>query len=174
MQQDNYFRGISTESWYALHTRRHHENVIARMLGVNEIETYLPMLEVRRYWTHRTKVLNVPLFPNYVFARFNINKRVDIISIRGVIRIVGTHCGPSPIPEDQIKTIRIIVESKFKKVPYPFLVKGRHVRVKRGILKGQEGVLLRKSNVYRFVVCLPILGQSIGVETDASALETIS
>jgi transcription antitermination factor NusG len=131
------------------------------------------MLEERRRWTHRTKVLRVPLFANYVFARFYTDKRIDIISIKGVVQIVGTHCGPSPIPDTQIKAVQIIVESKLKKDPYPFLVKGICVRVKRGPLKGQEGVLLHKGNVRRFVVCLPVLGQSIGVEIDASDLEPI-
>lgn len=172
-QEGNCVVNTSAEFWYAIHTRRHHENVVTEMLVASGIEAYLPMLEERRRWTHRTKVLKVPLFSNYVFARFDTDKRIGVISIKGVVRIVGTHCGLSPIPDAQIEAIRIIVESKLKKDPYPFLVEGMNVRVKRGPLKGQEGILLHKGPVYRFVVCLPVLGQSIGVEIDASALEAI-
>ena len=173
LQERDCVVNTSTKFWYAIHTRRHYENVVTEMLCAKGIEAYLPMLEERRRWTHRTKVLKVPLFTNYVFARFHTDKRIDVISIKGVVQLVGTHCGPSPIPDAQIKAVRVIVESKLKKGPYPFLVKGLFVRVKRGPLKGQEGVLLRKGNIHQFVVCLPVLGQSIGVEIDASALEAI-
>ncbi len=164
-------RNSATQCWYALHTRRHHENTVVDILKAKGIETYLPMLEERRRWKYRTKVLKVPLFSNYVFARFDEDRRLDAVSTKGVIQIVGTPYGPSPIPDAQIETVQAIVDSKLKKCPYPFLVKGLSVRVKRGPLKGQEGVLLCKRNIHRFVVCLPVLGQSIGVEINASALE---
>lgn len=166
-------RNSATRYWYALHTRRRHENIVVNILKAREIETYLPVLEECRCWTYRTKVLKVPLFPNYVFARFDTDKKLDVVSAKGVIQIVGTSSGPSPIPDVQIKAVQIIVESKLKKDPYPFLVKGRSVRVKRGPLKGQEGILLHKGNIHRFVVCLPVLGRSVGVEINASALEAI-
>lgn len=172
-QEENCVVNSAAKFWYAIHTRRHYENVVTETLGAKGLETYLPMLEDRRRWTHRTKILKVPLFANYVFARFDTDKRIDVISIKGVVQIVGTHCGPSPIPDTQIEAVRIMVESKLKKDPYPFLVEGMDVRVKRGPLKGQEGVLLRRGYVHRFAVCLPVLGQSISVEIDASALESI-
>lgn len=172
-QEKKYVVNTSAEFWYAIHTRRHYENVITGMLHAKGFEAYLPMLEERRCWSHRSKVIKVPLFTNYTFARFNADKRIDILAIKGVIQIVGTYSGPSCIPDAQIEAVRIIVESKLKKDPYPFLVEGMAIRVKRGSLKGQEGVLLRKGNVHRFVVCLPVLGQSIGVEVDASDLEAI-
>jgi len=166
-------KNLASRFWYALHTRRHHENTVVDILRAREIEVYLPVLEERRRWKYRTKVLRVPLFPNYVFARFKQDKKPDVVSANGVIQIVGSTYGPSPIPDAQIETVQIMVESELKKDPYPFLVKGMPVRVKRGPLKGREGVLLRKENVHRFVVCLPVLGQSIGVEVNASALEAI-
>lgn len=161
------------ESWYALHTRRHYENIVANILLTKNIKTYLPVLEERRQWAHRTKVLEVPLFPNYVFAHFNEDRKVAILSVKGVINIVGTHSGLSPIPDSQIYTVKTMMESKLKKDIYPFFVEGVPVRVKRGPLNGQEGVLLCKGKIHRFVVCLPVLGQSIGVEVDASSLELI-
>jgi transcription antitermination factor NusG len=171
--EDQSNRNSAARFWYALHTRRHHENTVVEILRAREIETYLPVLEERRLWTYRTKVLRVPLFPNYVFARFDQDRKLDVVSANGVVQIVGTPYGPSPIPDCQIETVQIMVESKLKKDPYPFLVKGMSVRVKRGPLKGREGVLLRKGNVHRFVACLDVLGQSISVEIDPSALEAI-
>ena len=166
-------RNSAMKFWYALHTRRNHENIVVDTLKVRGIEAYLPTLEERRRWKYRTKVIKVPLFSNYVFARFNEDRRLDVVSAKGVIQIIGTPYGPSPIPNAQIEAVQIMVESKLKKDSYPFLVKGTPVRVRRGLLKDKEGVLLRKENVYRFVVCLSMLGQSIGVEIDASAVEVI-
>jgi len=159
--------------WYAVHTRRHHENIVVNILKAKKIETYLPLVEERRCWAHRSKVVKVPLFPNYLFARFDESRRLDVIIVKGVIQIVGTVYGPSAIPDGQIKAVQTMLKTEVQKDAYPFLVKGTFVRVKQGQLKGLEGVLLRKGDIHRFVVCLPVLGQSIGVEINASALEVV-
>ena len=66
-QKGNCAVSTSMEFWYAIHTRRHYENVVTEMLGAKGFDAYLPMLEERRRWADRTKVLKVPLFANYTF-----------------------------------------------------------------------------------------------------------
>ncbi len=161
------------ERWYAISTRRHHEFVVNKLLGVSGFQVYLPVREDRRKWTHRTKLLTVPLFANYLFVRFGLCRRIDVLRTRGVVQILGNGHSPIPVPDDQIEAVQIMEQHGLKRDPYPFLVKGKPVRVKRGLLDGYEGMLLRKGKTCRFVVCLAILGQSVGVEIDADDLETV-
>ena len=71
------------------------------------------------------------------------------------------------VPEEEIDAIRRTVESQFRVEPHPFLRCGERVRVVRGSLEGVEGVLIRKKNLYRLVLSVDMLAQSVAVEIDA-------
>jgi transcription antitermination factor NusG len=51
---------------------------------------------------------------------------------------------------------------------------GDWVRVKSGPLRGVDGILVRKKNLFRLVVSLEILGKSAAVEVDASMVDRIN
>jgi len=72
------------------------------------------------------------------------------------------------IPEDEIEAIRKTIEGPFRVEPHPFLRCGERVRVVRGSLEGVEGVLIRKKNLYRLVLSVEMLAQSVAVEIDAA------
>jgi len=55
--------------------------------------------------------------------------------------------------------------------PHPYLKVGERVRVKAGVMKGVEGILVRKKNEFRVVLSLDAIMQSVAVEVDASDLE---
>ena len=71
------------------------------------------------------------------------------------------------VPEEEIEAIRRIVEGQFAVEPHPFLRCGERVRVVRGSLEGVEGILTRKKNLYRLVLSVEMLAQSVSVEIDA-------
>lgn len=75
------------------------------------------------------------------------------------------------IPEDEIQAIRLTVDGHLRVEPHPFLKCGERVRVTRGTLEGVEGVLVRKKNLYRLVLSVEMLAQSVAVEIDAADVE---
>jgi hypothetical protein len=75
------------------------------------------------------------------------------------------------IPEDEIQAIRRTVEGPFRVEPHPFLKCGDRVRVTRGTLEGVEGILIRKKNLYRLVLSVDMLAQSVAVEIDGADVE---
>jgi hypothetical protein len=78
------------------------------------------------------------------------------------------------IPEEEIEAIRKSVEGPFRVEPHPFLRCGERVRVVRGSLEGVEGVLTRKKNLYRLVLSVEMLAQSVAVEIDALDVVPVS
>jgi transcription antitermination factor NusG len=58
--------------------------------------------------------------------------------------------------------------------PYPLLTKGDKVRVVAGPLTGVIGVVLKKGNGLRFIVTLDVIGKSVSLQIDGSALERIA
>src|ERR1700728_417024 len=82
--------------WYALAVKPQHEvRVFEGLSGLGEIEGFLPTYKDKRIWSDRVKILDAPLFPGYVFARFEYPaRRVPVLRVAGVRSIVGLGHGP--------------------------------------------------------------------------------
>ncbi len=161
-------------AWCALYTRHQHEKTVAEMLSAKGLEVFLPLYESLRIWRDRKKMLSLPLFPCYVFVRGGVNRRLQIVTTPGVHMILCNGDRVALIPEIQIEAIRKTVEGKLRVEPHPFLKCGERVRVTRGTLEGVEGLLVRKKNQDRLVLCVDMLAQSVAVEINASDVEPVT
>ncbi len=138
------------------------------MLSAKGFEVFLPLYESTRRWKDRRKVIALPLFPCYVFVRGGLDRRLQVLTTPGVHMILSRGERIATIPEDEIEAIRKTIEGPFRVEPHPFLRCGERVRVVRGSLEGVEGVLIRKKNLYRLVLSVEMLAQSVAVEIDAA------
>jgi transcription antitermination factor NusG len=161
--------------WYGIRTRSNHEKVAASVLKGKGYDPYLPVYRVKR---SRSEVQGdggeYPLFPGYVFCRFDVKKRLPILMTTGVISVLGCGKEPAPIPDEEIEAVRAVLLSGFPAEPCPYLREGQRVRVKNGSLDGLEGILVKKKNKYRMVVSVTMLQRSISVEIDSDRLAAIS
>ena len=69
---------LGEASWYAVSTRSRQEKVAASMLESFGIENFLPLSMERRQWSDRKQVVNVPLFPGYLFVRVPMLHEVQL------------------------------------------------------------------------------------------------
>src|SRR4051794_31160813 len=114
-------KSLNNEScWYALHVRPRFEKMVMRNLEAREIEGFLPLYRGQHLWSDRVKEVDLPLFPCYVFGRFNINNRLPILIIPGVNGIVGMGKSPVPIDECQVNDIRSALTSGLNFEPWPY------------------------------------------------------
>ena len=153
--------------WCAVYTRHQHEKSIGEMLEAKGFEVFLPLYESTRRWKDRQKVLSLPLFPCYVFVRGAHERRLPVLTTPGVHMIISRGERVATVPDEEIEAIRRTIEGPFAVEPHPFLHCGERVRVIRGSLEGVEGVLTRKKNLYRLVLSVEMLAQSVAVEIDA-------
>lgn len=152
--------------WHALYTRHQHEKSVAKILASKGHEIFLPLIGAIHQWQDRAKQLWLPLFPKYIFIRGGLDRRVQVLSTPGLSHIVGWAGHPAIIPQNQMDAVRRMIESSLKIEPHPFLQSGDRVRVEAGPLIGIEGVLVRKKNQCRLVVCVELLGRAAAVEVD--------
>lgn len=157
--------------WWAVYTRHQHEKAVAQVLTTKGFEVYLPLYDSVRRWKDRSKTISLPLFPCYVFMRGGMNRRLHVLTTPGVHTILYNGDRVAIIPGEEIDAIRTAVHSPYRVEPHPFLRCGESVRVIRGSLEGVEGVLVRKKSLYRLVLSVEMLAQSVAVEIDAADVE---
>jgi transcription antitermination factor NusG len=160
-------------AWWAVYTQHQHEKTVAEMLAGKGFEVFLPLHESMRRWKDRQKVLSLPLFPCYVFVRGELSRRLQVVTTPGIHMVLSRGEQIEVIPETEIDAIRRAVQGSCRIEPHPFLKIGERVRVTRGSLEGVEGILVRKKNLYRLVLSVDMLAQSVGVEVSASDVEPV-
>ena len=158
------------ENWFALRVKPRHERLVATALHGKGYEEFLPLYRCRRKWSDRVKVLDLPLFPGYVFCRFDPNDRLPILTTPGVLLIVSSGKTPLPVDENEISAVRTIVESQLQVEPWPYLAAGHLVCVISGPLRGIEGFFLNCKRPGRLVVSVTILQRSVAVEMDSECV----
>jgi transcription antitermination factor NusG len=157
--------------WFALYTTPRHEKHVSEMLAQRQIEAFLPLYRTTRRWKKsRPVILELPLFPTYVFVRIARETRGAVLSMPGALSIVGSGREPWPLPDLEIEAIRVGLQMR-KIEPHPYLAVGERVRIKAGVMTGVEGILVRKKNDLRVVLSLDAIMRSVAVEVDADDIE---
>jgi len=130
-------------------------------------EEFLPVYRSRHRWSDRVKELDLPLFPGYLFCRFDVHDRLlPILTSPGVISIVGAGRTPVPVSDEEVVTVQAVVRSGLPAQPWPCLTVGSRVVIERGPLEGLEGVTLSVDKKYRLIVSIPLLQRSVAVEIE--------
>ncbi len=159
--------------WYAVYTLPRNEKSVAKHLDLRQIEHFLPTYETVRSWKNRQRVrVILPLFPAYIFVCIDRCDRASVLQSPGVLQIVGNGREPLPLPKSEIEFLR----SDFcreRAEPYHEFVVGQKVRVRSGVMRGVEGVLIRKNNSLRFVLTLSLINQHASIEVEAQDLEAL-
>ena len=165
--------GSKNNSWYVLRVRSRFENTVATHLHARGYESFLPMYKCRRRWSDRFKELELPLFPGYVFFQFNPLSQLPILSIPGVVYLVGVARTPVPVDETEMAAIQAAVKSGLPRLPWPSLRIGHRVRIEYGPLCGVEGILLGFRGHRRLVLSVTLLQRSVAVQVDESWVQPL-
>lgn len=160
--------------WFALYVKSRHEFVASSELKQKGIETFLPSVMKLNQWKDRKKLVEFPLFPGYLFVHVppSPEEFLNVLKTKGAVTFVSLNPGtPTPVPDSDVNSLKLIIESGQEIDVYPNLKEGTIVRVKKGLLIGAEGILKKKENQHLFLVNIDILGRSVGVKVYASEIE---
>jgi transcription antitermination factor NusG len=155
--------------WFALWTKSRHEMVVRDQLAKKQIDAFLPTIPRWSRWKDRKKKINWPLFPGYCFARFESDNMLPVLKCTGVVNIVSFEGKPAPIPEYELDSVRLLIDSQLQFDPCPLIREGMLVEVTHGPLRGVVGRLMRKdAHRSRLVLAVDLIGRAVSVEVDAS------
>ncbi len=162
--------------WYAVHVRSRHEFKVLDRLTKAGIDTFLPAVERLSRWKDRKKLISFPLFPGYLFVHIRkmYEDMLTVLKTHGVVRFISPISGePEPVPEEQIMSLKIVLENKETVDPYPYLKEGQRVKIKKGPLAGAHGLLVKRESQHMLVISVDILRQGLSVKIDASDVDTL-
>ena len=132
--------------WYAVRTHQWQEDRADFNLRSWQVETFNPRMREQRYNEFSGKPINLnkPLFPRYIFARFEADRLHKIWYTRGVQSVLGFGDGPAPIADELIDIIKSKVDGDgFVRIREE-LKPGDEVIIRQGPLKSFMGVFERE------------------------------
>lgn len=160
--------------WLAYYTAPRHEKAVAKQFQCRSVDYFLPLVRQSRRWKNgvRAKVES-PLFPGYVFARLEPKLYFQVLSVPGVVSVVGPGRHPAVLEDEEIESLRAGLAERNSR-PHPFLVAGQKARIATGAFAGKTGVLIKEVTSLRVVLTVEAIMKSFSVEVDADELEMIS
>lgn len=160
--------------WYACWTRSRHEKRVHRMLEERGVEAFLPLVARERQWRDRRRVIELPLFPSYVFGRFDLRDAALVLGVPGVAGLVRMAGRPVAIAEAELENVRRFAEmlrnADVEPEPCQYFAKGEEVEVVAGPFRGLRGVVTELRGRSRVVVGLRAIGQGMALTIDARSL----
>src|SRR5947209_4255671 len=115
--------------WFALRTKPRHESAASTALSHKGYETLLPLYQAIRRWSDRIKRIDLPLFPGYLFCRFDPQYQLPIIKTPGVVSIISFVRAPARVEDQEIASIQALIDSGVGAEPWPYLQVGQTVRI---------------------------------------------
>ncbi len=163
------------KEWFAVLTRARHEKVVEQRLCGKGVLTFLPLVRQEHRWSDRRKTVEVPLFSSYIFAKLTPrnDERLRVLLVDGVLGFVGPRDQGVSIPEEQIDSVRKLVQEQLPYCSHPFLKIGQRVRIRSGALDGVEGILVSRRGERTLVVSVDIVNRSLAVRIEGYDVEPI-
>ena len=167
---------IASRSWYVVHTKPGNEFRAENNLVSQEIEAFLPLLEVFQD-SHGKIVQKIkPLFPNYLFAKLDLDAHYYKVKwTRGVNKILGVGSEPIAISERVIETIKVRMGENNVVTLDEGLEEGNVIQFTSGPFKDLMGIFDKKmSDGKRVRVLLNLIGVDVPVQVSRWQIKKVA
>ena len=154
--------------WYLVTTKLKNEPKVKESLfHRHNLDTFFPVYKPRK-----ASFLGAPLFPRYVFVRFDISKDFQKVQYTpGVTKIVSFGAHYPPIPEQVIECLKKRCDPGGSIMPLDY-ARGQKVRIQEGLFEGCEGIIREKRGSKRIQLLLELIYEpQLKIEVDAALVE---
>lgn len=148
--------------WNVLYTAaRAEKQVKERLDAQNDVESWLPLHRTPRVWSDRVKIVEIPLFPSYIFVRCKDSVLRNLVNVYGVSRVVYYNGKPAIVRQKEIDAIKEFLEQA---ADHP-LVAGDEVEILCGAMKNVSGKI-KKIKKNHLLLYLEQLGATVCVKLE--------
>jgi len=166
----------SSLSWFALQTKAKCEWTALEYLTSKGYECLLPSYRQKRQWADRVVEKELPLFPCYLFCRFDLHSlaRVGrVVSTPGVWRIVSFGGKPAAVFDHEIQALAKVMATGMPREPWSYIPFGVRIRINNGPLEGIEGIRLPNGGHRKLVLSIALLQRSVAVTLSQNTTVTV-
>lgn len=156
---------INQNKWVVAYTLPKREKKARLALMKAGYEVFLPLVQEFRQWSDRKKVLQLPLFPGYLFIKDELLNLEKILRIKEIIRLITFNNKIARVSDEEIemvKTLMICPDLTCGKEFY--YQEGARVMIREGPFKGMVGLVVKKNNKTRLIVRLEALQQGLSID----------
>jgi transcriptional antiterminator RfaH len=159
------------DRWFALYTKPHKEHLVRDLVSAQEIEVYLPEIDVKT--RRRDRRDKRPFFPHYLFARLDPQDGM-ITKIRwtpGLRCIVSMGGRPMPVSDEIVQGIRRRLATMPQVESEDVFRHGDIVHIRRGPLEGLDAIFDRRLSAQgRVRVLLELMSRQVAADLDIEDL----
>jgi transcriptional antiterminator RfaH len=154
--------------WYAISTKPRQEKQAEFHIKRQGIECFLPMLKESRIIRRASNTVIGPLFPGYLFARFDVAEHYRAVTYaRGVRKIVEFGSSAAIVDDKIIESIRLRLENGLVVLHNEQFRMGQVVRIQDGPLRGLEAMFEKEmTGSQRAILLLKALSYQARVEVN--------
>jgi transcriptional antiterminator RfaH len=162
--------------WYVIQTKPKKEQEAESYLSTRGVEMFHPLMESFALRNGGMKKELKPLFPGYLFAKFDLERNYPLVRWgRGVKKVLGFGGYPTPISEEVVSIIKERTDTQG-------IVRMKHhfepndvVRITKGPMKDLLGVFERwLSESERVRILLNLIGYQPSIELHYSMIEKVA
>jgi transcription antitermination factor NusG len=158
----------SSHRWFVLYVRSRQEKILSDDLRAMGVGHFLPLVKHLKYYGKRKVVIELPLFPGYVFLRGTLDDLYRADRTKRVARTI-------PVVDQarldwELRNIRLALSRDAELQTYPHLVAGTRVQVKSGPFVGLEGMVEQRGRGDRLILQVELLGRATSMEIGGAQL----
>jgi transcriptional antiterminator RfaH len=162
--------------WYVIQTKPKKEEEAKSYLSTKGVEIFNPLLETFLLRNGRMNRELKPLFPNYMFGKFDLDQNYPLVRwAKGVKKVLGFGEYPTPIPEEVVEIIKERTDTHgIVRLKCHFQANDL-IRIKTGPFKDLLGIFERWiSDSERVRILLNMVGYQPVVEMHYSMIEKVA
>ncbi|MCG3727980.1 transcription/translation regulatory transformer protein RfaH [Vibrio cincinnatiensis] len=160
--------------WYLVYCKRGEQARAKGHLENQDVECYYPQIEVEKIIRSKRKMVTEPLFPSYIFVRFDYEQGptfTTVRSTRGVVDFIRFGPEPKVLPNelvDELKQLdRLAKEYCQQEMPRT----GQEIEVKSGQFCGIKAIYQEPDGDTRSIMLVKMINQPVMISIENKHLE---
>lgn len=164
--------------WYVLYVKSRHERKVDNLLKEVHLESFLPLVKTIRTWSDRKKMIEMPLFPSYVFVKIESGQDFHkAFSINGACTFVKCGSAYATVRDSEIQKIKFLLTTdditNVEKTT-DRLEEGEIALIQYGAFTGLECEILNINNNNKIIVRMDSINQNITATLPSHYLSKLS
>ena len=159
--------------WYALYTKSGFEKKVSETLTRKKIENYFPVKKVLRSYGINNKLMNEPLFPNYIFVKTSEKHLSNLRKVTGIVSLVYWLGNPVIVNDAEVKIMKHFLSDHLNITVEKMTLGNEITKLFDTSITTYDGNLMTIKNK-TFNIVLPSLGYILIAQAETSNVRIIS